>query len=279
MKKSNSEVRPIMKWAGGKTQMLGELVPLVPEYPGKYIEPFFGGGALFFRIDPKNAVIADSNPELINLYIQIANNVEGVIEVLKTYTNTEELFYEVRAQDWNSLSKEEAAARSIFLNKTCFNGLYRVNRKGQFNTPFGKYKNPTICDEELLRNVAVRLKKATIICGDYLEVLSENAKCGDFIFLDPPYVPVSKYGDFKRYTKEQFYEDDHIRLANEVKRLQELGCYVLLTNSDHQIVFELYKDFEIKTVDTKRAISSKASTRKGKDVIVKAFPEIDNDRQ
>lgn len=266
-------MKPIMKWAGGKTQMLKDILPQIPEYTGKYIEPFFGGGALFFALAPENAVIADSNPELINMYVQVANDVDGVINILHTYQNTEEMFYEVRALDWMDLSKTEAAARTIYLNRTCFNGLYRVNRKGQFNTPFGKYKNPTICDEELLRVVSKQLQKATIICGDYLDVLKQYALPGDFVFLDPPYVPVSEYADFKRYTKEQFYEDDHRNLAEEVKRLQKLGCYVILTNSDHPLVHELYQDFEIQIVDTKRAISSKGNSRKGKDVIVKAFPD------
>lgn len=266
-------MKPIMKWAGGKTQMLKDILPQIPEYTGKYIEPFFGGGALFFALAPENAVIADSNPELINMYVQVANDVDGVINILHTYQNTEEMFYGVRALDWMDLSKTEAAARTIYLNRTCFNGLYRVNRKGQFNTPFGKYKNPTICDEELLRVVSKQLQKATIICGDYLDVLKQYALPGDFVFLDPPYVPVSEYADFKRYTKEQFYEDDHRNLAEEVKRLQKLGCYVILTNSDHPLVHELYQDFEIQIVDTKRAISSKGNSRKGKDVIVKAFPD------
>lgn len=266
-------MKPIMKWAGGKTQMLKDILPQIPEYTGKYIEPFFGGGALFFALAPENAVIADSNPELINMYVQVANDVDGVINILHTYQNTEEMFYEVRSLDWMDLSKTEAAARTIYLNRTCFNGLYRVNRKGQFNTPFGKYKNPTICDEELLRVVSKQLQKATIICGDYLDVLKQYALPGDFVFLDPPYVPVSKYADFKRYTKEQFNEDDHRNLAEEVKRLQKLGCYVILTNSDHPLVHELYQDFEIQIVDTKRAISSKGNSRKGKDVIVKAFPD------
>ena len=266
-------MKPIMKWAGGKTQMLKDILPQVPEYSGKYIEPFFGGGALFFALDPENAVIADSNPELINMYVQVANDVDGVVKILRTYQNTEEMFYAVRALDWMDLSKTEAAARTIYLNRTCFNGLYRVNRKGQFNTPFGKYKNPTICDEELLRAVSKQLQKTTIICGDYLDVLKQYALPGDFVFLDPPYIPVSEYADFKRYTKEQFYKDDHRNLAEEVKRLQKLGCYVILTNSDHPLVHELYQDFEIQIVDTKRAISSKGNSRKGKDVIVKAFPE------
>ena len=266
-----NSVKPIMQWAGGKSQMLKDILPRIPEYTGKYIEPFFGGGALFFSLNPENAVIADSNPELINMYTQVANNVEDVISKLRTYRNTEEMFYNVRSLDWKSLPTYEAAARTLYLNKTCFNGLYRVNRKGQFNTSFGKYKNPNICNEELLRAASDLLKDKDIICGDYLEVLEKYAMPGDFVFLDPPYVPVSKSANFTQYTKEQFYKDDHKNLAEEVKRLHRLGCYVILTNSDHPLVHELYKDFDIQVVDTKRSISSKASTRKGKDVIITNF--------
>ena len=138
--------RPLLKWAGGKTQLLSEILPKVPSSYGKYVEPFLGGGALFFSLQPKVSVIADSNPELINLYKQVANNVDEVIACLQDYVNTEDMFYAVRQQDWTQLSPTKAAARMVFLNKTCFNGLYRDNRSGQFNVPFGKYKNPKICD-------------------------------------------------------------------------------------------------------------------------------------
>lgn len=265
--------KPIMKWAGGKSQLLTELLPRIPNYTGKYIEPFFGGGALYLAFQPGNAVIADSNPELINLYRQVAGSVDTVIEKLKHYENTKEMFYEVRTQDWTKLTPEEAAARTIYLNRTCFNGLYRVNKKGQFNTPYGRYKNPTICDEKTLRAASDILKKAKIVCGDYLDVLHEYAQPGDFIFLDPPYIPVTEWGDFKRYTKEQFYEEDQRNLANEVKRLQKLGCYIILTNSNHPLVHELYGEFQIDVIPTKRAISSKSSSRTGEDAIVTAFPE------
>lgn len=265
--------KPIMKWAGGKSQLLTELLPRIPNYTGKYIEPFFGGGALYLAFQPENAVVADSNPELINLYRQVADSVDAVIDKLKKYENTKEMFYEVRSQDWTKLAPEEAAARTIYLNRTCFNGLYRVNKKGQFNTPYGRYKNPTICDEKTLRAASDILKKAKIVCGDYLDVLHEYAQPGDFIFLDPPYIPVTEWGDFKRYTKEQFYEEDQRNLANEVKRLQKLGCYIILTNSNHPLVHELYGDFKIDVIPTKRAISSKSSSRTGEDAIVTAFPD------
>ena len=265
--------KPILKWAGGKTQMLGDLLPKVPSSYGRYIEPFFGGGAMFFALQPEQAVIADSNPELINLYRQVANHVDDVICQLKKYENTQEMFYAVRGQDWTMLPEAEAAARTIFLNKTCFNGLYRVNKKGRFNVPFGKYKNPKICDEEGLKAASAALKKAEIVCGDYLLVLEHYAQPGDFVFLDPPYLPISEYSDFKRYTKEQFYEEDHVELAKMVKTLHERGCHVILTNSNHPLVHELYAPFTIDVIQTKRHISCNGSTRKGEDVIVTIPPK------
>ncbi len=265
--------KPILKWAGGKTQMLSELLPRIPQTYGRYIEPFFGGGALFFSLNPDQAIISDSNPELINMYLQIAHNVDQVIECLQKYENTSEMFYEVRSLDWQSLSEPEAAARTIYLNKTCFNGLYRVNRNGQFNTPFGKYKNPKICDIDTLHLASEALKKATILCGDYTLVLENYAQSGDFVFLDPPYLPISENSDFKRYTKEQFYEDDHVELAKMIDRLHERGCYIILTNSNHPLVHQLYKKYKIEIIQTKRHISCHGDTRKGEDVIVTIPPK------
>ena len=269
----NNSAKPILKWAGGKTQMLGDLLPKVPKSYGRYIEPFFGGGAMFFALQPENAIIADSNPELINMYRQVAENVDEVISCLKKYENTSEMFYAVREQDWMCLPKAEAAARTIFLNRTCFNGLYRVNKQGKFNVPYGKYANPRICDEEGLKAASEALKKAEILCGDYLLVLDHYAQAGDFVFLDPPYLPISEYADFKRYTKEQFYEEDHVELAKMIMRLQERGCHVVLTNSNHPLVHELYAPFTIDVIQTKRHISCNGSTRKGEDVIVTIPPK------
>lgn len=267
------QAKPILKWAGGKTQMLGDLIPKVPTSYGRYIEPFFGGGAMFFALQPENAVVADSNPELINMYRQVADHVDDVINYLKEYENTSEMFYAVRSLEWTSLPKAEAAARTIFLNKTCFNGLYRVNKQGRFNVPFGKYKNPKICDEDGLRAASEVLKKAEILCGDYLLVLEHYAQPGDFVFLDPPYLPTSEYSDFKRYTKEQFYEEDHVELAKMIMTLHERGCHVILTNSNHPLVHELYAPFTIDVIQTKRYISCNGSTRKGEDVIVTIPPK------
>ena len=272
-KKDNVQAKPILKWAGGKTQMLGDLLPKVPDAYGRYIEPFLGGGAMFFALNPLDAVIADRNPELINMYRQVAAHVDAVISYLQRYENTPEMFYSVRALEWQDLPAAEAAARTIYLNKTCYNGLYRVNRKGQFNVPFGKYKAPNFCDAEALYAASGALQKAKIVVGDYLSVLKEYARPGDFIFLDPPYLPVSEYADFKRYTKEQFYEEDHVELSEEVRRLQELGCHVILTNSNHPLVHELYKPFNIEVIQTKRYISCSGSKREGEDVIVTVRPK------
>ena len=267
------QAKPILKWAGGKTQMLNDLLPKVPSSYGRYIEPFFGGGAMYFALRPENAIIADSNPELINMYRQVAANVDEVIQYLKKYENTSEMFYTVREQGWTQLPKAEAAARTIFLNRTCFNGLYRVNKQGKFNVPYGKYANPKICDEDGLKAASEALKKAEILCGDYLLVLDHYAQPGDFVFLDPPYLPISEYADFKRYTKEQFYEEDHIELAKIIMSLQERGCHIILTNSNHPLVHELYAPFTIDVIQTKRHISCNGSTRKGEDVIVTIPPK------
>lgn len=264
--------KPLLKWAGGKTQLLNELALVAPKKFNKYIEPFFGGGALFFEMRPPTAILSDSNAELINLYEAVKEDVDRVIDALRRFKNDERLFYEIRSIDWRTLSPSDAAARTIFLNKTCFNGLYRVNRQGQFNVPFGFYKNPNLVPEDNLRSAAFLLKGARIESADYLEILNSEAREGDFVFLDPPYLPVSKYADFKRYTKEQFHEEDHRALAIEVGRLHNLGCHVVITNSNHPLVHELYGRHKIEVFKTKRHISSKASTREGEDVIIAVPP-------
>lgn len=260
---------PFLKWAGGKTQLLPHLSKYIPLKFGKYIEPFLGGGALFFFLQPSKSILSDSNEELINCFKIVQNNVDQLIQILKTYKNTEEFYYQIREQNINKLSPIERAARFIFLNRTCYNGLYRVNKEGKFNVPYGNYKNPTICDVPKLLRAHNALKGAKIIYGDYKQVLREFAKPGDFIYLDPPYYPVSKYSDFKRFTKEFFYEEDHVELAGEFRRLIEIGCFVILTNSNCEFVRELYKDFNYTIVDTLRIINKDPSKRKnGQDIII-----------
>lgn len=270
------KAKPILKWAGGKGQMLKVLEPKMPFEFNNYIEPFVGGGALFFDVAPKNAILADSNIELINLYKVVASNVEELIQSLKKYKYDKEMYYKVRAQIPEKMDNVDRAARMIYLNRTGFNGLYRVNKQGRFNVPFGRYKNPKILDEDNLRATSKLLKKATIIHDDYLNVLNEFAQPGDFIFLDPPYMPISEYSDFKRYTKEQFNEEDQKKLADEVMRLYNMGCYVMMTNSNHPLIHELYSNYNIQVFDTKRMINSKSDKRKGQDVVVLAYPEQSN---
>lgn len=267
-----TKAKPVIKWAGGKGQLLADLHRRKPERFSRYIEPFIGGGAFFFDLMPDQAIIADSNPELVNLYRCLRDDYPSILSHLITFKNEEYFYYALRSKKFESLEPFYAAARTIFLNRTCFNGLYRVNKKGEFNVPFGRYKNPNFCDLDVLRSASHALQGVTIDQGDYLTVLKRHAKAGDFIFLDPPYLPISEYADFKRYTKEQFYEEDHWDLAAEVRRLQQIGCHVVLTNSNHPLVHELYKGLDIEVVRTKRNISSRASSRLGEDVIVTAKP-------
>ena len=265
--------RPVLKWAGGKSQLIKELAERIPGRFNKYIEPFFGGGAFFFSQAPEQAVIADSNPELINLYRSLVDRPHEIIAYLQTFRNDEDFFYTIRAVDTTGLDPVYLAARTIYLNKTCFNGLYRVNKKGEFNVPFGRYANPRLADEEAILAASGALSRAQIVLGDYKTVLKEHATSGDLVFLDPPYLPISKNADFKRYTKEQFYEEDHRELAAEVARLYEIGCHTVLTNSNHPLVHELYGAFKVEVLQTKRFINSKAAKRTGEDVIVTIPPK------
>lgn len=259
--------KPFLKWAGGKTQLLPYLHKYTPKKFNKYIEPFIGGGAMYFSLNADKSIISDSNEELIITYQQIQSNVYEVIEHLKKFRNDKEFYYKIRHLNQNELKPSLRAARLIYLNKTCFNGLYRVNKKGYFNVPYGK-GNSNFLNEETLLNASKFLQNTVILFGDYLTILKKFAVPGDFIFLDPPYYPISKNSDFKRYTKEFFYHEDHVRLKEEFERLVNLGCYVLLTNSDHDVILDLYSKYDIITIETKRLISSNAKTRSGKDIIV-----------
>lgn len=262
-----SEAKPFLKWAGGKRQLLDELNKHKPQSFNKYIEPFIGGGAMYFNIGADEAIISDSNEELIITYQQIQSNLKEVIAHLKTFKHNEDFYYSIRRKDPRQLEDSFRAARLIYLNKTCFNGLYRVNKKGMFNVPYGK-GNGNFLQEEVLQDASEYLQNTKIIHDDYLNVLKKYATPGDFVFLDPPYYPVGKYSDFKRYTKEFFYHEDQVKLKEEFDRLVQIGCSVLLTNSDHEVILDLYSDYEIKIINTKRMISSNSKTRSGKDIIV-----------
>jgi DNA adenine methylase len=257
---ATSKGQPFLKWAGGKTQLLHELLPRVPQKYNTYYEPFIGGGALFFAISPKKAVIADINDDLVNAYIVVRDFPEQLIELLAEYVNDKEFFYKIREQDTNNLQSIEQAARLIYLNRTCFNGLYRVNKSGQFNVPFAGYKNPNITQVERILADSNLLQETQIYNVGFDKVL-DRAKKGDFIYLDPPYYPKSVYSDFKRYNKEQFHKDDHIRLAELYNKLTERGCKVMLSNSDTPFTCDLYKRWHVDKVYAKRLINRDVSKR------------------
>jgi DNA adenine methylase len=270
----NRGIAPVLKWAGGKAQLLERLLPLMPAKYGTYIEPFVGAGALFFAATPDRAVISDSNPELIAFYQTLRDDVDGIVQAVRQWGVDKQTFYGVRKMDPLTLSPALRAARMHYLNRTCFNGLYRVNRKGEFNVPYGGYKNPRLGDELALRAASGALAQVTILCEDYLAVLRKHARPGDFVFLDPPYVPAGQFSDFKRYTKEQFRVSDHEALAEEVVRLRDIGCYVLLTNSNVPLTRRLYRGFDCKVVPTRRNINCDGEKRFGEDLIVRIEPRV-----
>lgn len=265
---SQNKNKPFLKWAGGKTQLLPALLNHVPIDYNKYIEPFIGGGALFFRLTPERSIISDLNEELIITYKTIKDSVESVIDVLNTYKNEEVFYYKIRALNSEKLSNAERAARLIYLNKTCFNGLYRVNKNGEFNVPYGKRTNNTFLNTESLREASMNLKDVIIEHQDYSSILEKYAQKEDFVFLDPPYYPVGKHSDFKRYTKDFFYHEDQIKLKDHFDSLVKKGCFCILTNSNHPFILDLYKDYYIEEIPTKRMISSDPNTRNGVDIIV-----------
>lgn len=273
-------LKPVIKWVGGKTQLLDELIKRIPKKYNTYFEAFFGGGALLLAITPKNAIINDFNKELINLYTVIKDNPDKLINELNSgkYLNEESNFYSIRNLDrneihFNKLADFEKASRTIYLNKTCYNGLYRVNSKGEFNTPFGRYKNPLICDEENIRNVSKYLKTLSIFNLDFEEFLKQ-AKDGDFVYLDPPYDIVSKTASFTAYNKAGFNRDEQIRLKEACDKLTSKGVKWMLSNSATPFILDLYKDYNIDIVYAKRCINSKGDKRGNvEEVIIRNYKE------
>lgn len=280
-------LKPFVKWVGGKSQLIGELEKMLlndERVFTKYCEPMVGGGALFFymlsKYDFDELYISDINPELINAYQVIKGDVESLIEKLQEMQmlflpmdeNGRKFYYYSIRDKFNTTAisdktSTEKAAYFIFLNKTCFNGLYRVNRKGQFNVPMGAYKNPTICDEENLQNIHKALQKVTIVCGDYKcskQFIDKNT----FVYIDPPYRPLSVTSAFTSYNSEAFDDNEQIRLAGFIDEINESGAKIVLSNSDPKNVNpndtffdDLYKDYNIKRVSACRMINSKADNR------------------
>jgi len=252
--------RPFLKWAGGKSKLIEQYIPYFPKDFQTYYEPFLGGGAVFFYLQPKKAVITDINSDLINAYRCVRNNLEQLIPLLEKHQqrHSKEYYYQVRA---HLLTTEvERAARLIYLNKTCFNGLYRENSKGVFNVPIGKYINPTIYNSNLLRSVAVILQSAQIEVRPF-DAVVDYAKPNDFVYFDPPYYPLSPTSNFTAYSRYSFNEYEQIKLKGTFAELAERGVKVMLSNSDCPFVRELYSNFRIHEISAARAINSNAEKR------------------
>lgn len=271
---ATKELRPVIKWAGGKTQLLSELIARFPEKYSNYYEPFIGGGALLLNVQPKKAHINDVNEQLINLYLQLRDNPLDVIEKVKALDAEpcNKDFYFATRDVYNDkiLSNEldaECAALMIWINKHCFNGLYRVNSKGLFNVPYNNKLNGSSIVEENLLGISDYLKNVSITCGDF-EDACKKAKKGDFVYFDSPYLPESKTADFTSYTKDGFSMEDHERLAKLFKTLSDKGIYVMLSNNDVPLVYELYDGYKIESVAARRFINSDATNRKGQEVII-----------
>lgn len=253
-------IKPPIKWAGGKTQLLSQLRPLYPKRFNLYLEPFVGGGAVFFNLQPDDGVLIDSNFELINFYQVVKNNLDEILQDLEKHKNEKDYYYKIRSLDPEQMGSIERASRFLFLNKTCFNGLWRVNKKGKFNVPFGRYKSPNFRDEENLSLVNIALQNAEIICDDFSTVM-EYTVPGAFVYLDPPYHPLSSTANFTSYTKDSFGEEDQRRLAKVFRELDAKNCNVMLSNSDTKFIRGLYKDYDIRVVFARRMINSKGTKR------------------
>ncbi len=263
--------RPFIKWAGGKTQLLPALLRHVPAQFGRYHEPFIGSGALFFQLQAlgrlDHALLSDANPELIMLYSVVRDAPDELIAALQVHTTRatdRDYYYDVRSwdrrPDWTQRGAVERAARMIFLNKTCFNGLHRVNRKGQFNVPFGRYEQPTVCDVSNLRAASEALQGVELLVDDFTGVL-QRAAVGDLVYFDPPYVPRTATSSFTAYTRDTFDVQQHRQLAEVFMQLTQRGCTVLLSNSATPLVQELYAGFSMAEVPARRVINSAGSKR------------------
>jgi len=258
--------KPFLKWAGGKTNLLGQYEALFPEWSGDYFEPFIGSGAVFFylsaRPEERKYYLSDLNREIVDAFCAVRDDVEGVIKLLAKHQqlHSKDYFYQVRGLVPQNLSALEKAARTIYLNKTCFNGLYRVNKKGEFNVPMGNYKKPSILQIETLKAASRALSSADLSTGHY-SVLVDKAQAGDFIYLDPPYHPLSKTAMFTNYVAQAFDEKDQMELAEVTAALSKKGCLVMESNSNTDFIKDLYKGFKIQEVWARRSINREKSKR------------------
>jgi DNA adenine methylase len=262
--------RPILKWAGGKSRLVGPITAHLPGEIRTYFEPFLGSGAVFFALASERrfekAVLADLNSDLVDVYRGVRKDVSAVIKLLRAYRrrHDEEAYYLTRERDPRTLDLIERAARLIYLNKTGYNGLYRVNRAGQFNVPFGRYDNPAICDEPRLHAAAEALRRrgVSIAVADF-EAVCESAAAGDAVYFDPPYVPVSRTANFTAYHRDSFGPNEHARLAQTFKRLTRKRVATVLSNSYGDATSGLYRapGIELERVLVTRPINSKSSGR------------------
>jgi DNA adenine methylase len=240
MNEQSIVAKPFLKWAGGKKWLIPHLVTLIPNNYNRYFEPFLGGGALFFNLQPKRSLLSDVNPELINTYIQVRDNVEEVINELMLMKFSKQYYYEIRSKI--TKSKVFRAARFIYLNRTCWNGLYRENAKGEFNVPIGSYKNPTICNREQLLAASKALSNTELKCVDF-EVSLKSALKGDLIYIDPPYVTGHQNNGFIKYNNKLFNWSDQNRLAAIVSNLKNKSCFIIISNAKHRSINKLYSGF------------------------------------
>ena len=263
---------PVCKWSGGKRQLLPHLIASRPPQWNRYLEPFVGGGALFFALGQPDSYISDTNSELMNMYRVLRDNVDALIEHLGRHHNESSHYYAVRAQNPAHLSPLERASRLLFLLRVCYNGLWRENAAGQMNTPFGRYKNPDIVQEKILRAAHLVLQTATIVEADYQQA-AQVAGPGDWVYLDPPYVPVSKTANFTSYTAHGFNWADQELMADMVRELGGRGVFVMTSNADVPAIHDLYRGLYIQVVPARRAINSNPTKRSGvTEVIVTTYP-------
>ncbi|MCB9763484.1 MAG: DNA adenine methylase [Alphaproteobacteria bacterium] len=252
--------RPFLKWVGGKRQLLPELEALLPRRFDHYFEPFVGGAALFFHLQPDNATLSDANAELVDCYTAVRDGVDALVRELRRHVYDQDYYYAMRAWDSAGAPLHQRAGRTIYLNRTGFNGLYRVNRSGKFNVPFGRYTNPVICDEENLQGCSRVLQGVALVHEDF-EAAADRARAGDFVYFDPPYVPLTPTASFTSYVADGFGLADQERLAALFRRLSERGVQVMLSNSDTPLVRELYAGFHLEEVQARRNVNAKASKR------------------
>lgn len=269
--KKNILVSPVVKWVGGKRQLLSDIVPLLPKKISTYVEPFIGGGALLFHLQPSKAIINDYNSELMNVYTVIKEHPNELILSLENHrdNNSEEYFYEIRSLDreknFSQLSDVDKASRILYLNKTGYNGLFRVNKAGQLNVPYGRYKNPAIVNETTIKAVSNYFNSSNIklLNGDYKNAL-KGLRNGAFVYFDPPYMPISSSSSFTGYTESGFNYDKQVELRDECLKLHSKGIKFLQSNSYSKEILKLYSDtniFKIEVVKAKRSINSKANKR------------------